>query len=140
MILKNDDILLIYDTLQRLIDNKEFKSNISIGYIMIKNKITLEPLVNAIYDMRRDIALEYSIGEEENGNVKIPKEKAEEVTQKLKELMNIENEVNLIQISIDSLKNAELTLEDTMGLMYMLKPFELEDLTDNIDDIDEVET
>ena len=140
MILKNDDILLIYDTLQRLIDNKEFKSNISIGYIMIKNKITLEPLVNAIYDMRRDIALEYSIGEEENGNVKIPKEKAEEVTQKLKELMDIENEVDLIQISIDSLKNAELTLEDTMGLMYMLKPFELEDLTDDIDDIDEVET
>lgn len=121
MILKNADVLILYETLGRLMDNKELKFNVKVGYLMAKNKATLESIANLVYDMRREIVLTY--GTSDGEEIQIPKESIEELNSKIEELMNVENEVEIIQIPIEMLEKSEMSFEDIVGLTYMIQPF-----------------
>ena len=122
MILKNADILILYETLGRLMENKELKFNITVGYLMAKNKAVLEPLVEVIYNMRRNILLEY--GSQDGLEIQVPTESIAEVNQKITELMSVENNIEIIQIPIQLLEKNELNFEDIVGLTYMIQPFD----------------
>ena len=126
MKIKNDDVLLLYETLQRLVEDKELKLNITVGYIMAKNKTTLEPIANLIYDTRRNIILEY--GTTDGEEVQIPKDKIDELNEKVVELMNIENDLDLIQVPIKMLEESKLNFEDIIGLTYMIQPFDISEI------------
>ena len=127
MKIKNDDVLILYETLTRLIENKELKFNVITGYIMAKNKAVLEPIATLIYNMRRDTVLEY--GTSDGEEIQIPKEKIDELNQKIEDLMNVENDVDITQVSIHSFEENKLALEDIVGLTYMIKPFDLSEIT-----------
>ena len=127
MKIKNDDVLILYETLTRLIENKELKFNVITGYIMAKNKAVLEPIATLIYNVRRDTVLEY--GTSDGEEIQIPKEKIEELNQKIEDLMNVENDVDITQVSIHSFEENKLPLEDIVGLTYMIKPFDLSEIT-----------
>lgn len=122
MILKNADVLILYETLGRLMDNKELKFNVKVGYLMAKNKAALESIANLVYDMRREIVLTY--GTSDGEEIQIPKESIEELNSKVEELMNVENEVEIIQIPIEMLEKSEMSFEDIVGLTYMIQPFD----------------
>lgn len=126
MKIKNDDVLLLYETLQRLVEDKELKLNITVGYIMAKNKAILEPIANLIYDTRRNIILEY--GTTDGEEVQIPKDKIDELNEKVIELMNIENDLDLIQVPIKMLEENKLNFEDIIGLTYMIQPFDISEI------------
>ena len=122
MILKNADVLILYETLSRLMENKELKFNVKVGYFMAKNKAALESIANVVYDMRRELVMNY--GTTDGDEIQIPKESMEELNSKVEELLNVENEVDIIQVPIEMLEKSEMNFEDIVGLTYMIQPFD----------------
>ena len=120
--MKNGEILTLYETLNRLTANKDLKFSIPVGYILAKNKVKLRDEATIIYDMRKKIILEH--GTPDGKDILVPKEYVDDVNQKIDELMNIENDIQLQQIPIDLIEQYELNMEDIEGLMTIIQPFE----------------
>jgi hypothetical protein len=53
-------------------------------------------------------------------DIVVPKEYIDEVNKKLNDLMDIENDVEIILVSIDAFDNLELNMGDIEGLMRMV--------------------
>lgn len=119
--MKNGDIITAYETLERLSENKELKFDVAVGYLLAKNKERLRQEATLIYKMRRDIVLEH--GQSDGKNIIVPSEYLDEVNEKIEELMNIENDIELIQIPIERLEHYELNIEDIDGIKEMIMPF-----------------
>lgn len=121
--MKNGEILTAYETLERITQNKELKFNVTVGYMLAKNKAKLRQEANIIYEQRRKILTEH--GTIEGRDITVPKEFVAEINQKIEELMNIENDLDLMLIPIDLIEQYELNMEDIEGLMIMIQPFEI---------------
>lgn len=119
--MKNGEVLELYETLQRISQNKDLKFNVKLGYAMAKNKEKLRQEAVIIYNLRRDIIMEH--GRIDDKDIIVPKEYVDEVNKKVNDLMDIENDVEIIQVPIDVFDNLELNMEDIEGLMRMVQPF-----------------
>ena len=120
--MKNGEVIELYEALQRISENKELKFNIALGYIMAKNKEKLRQEAAIIYKMRRDIILEY--GQIDKKDIIVPSEYVDEVKEKINELMEIENDIKLTKVPIESFNNIELNMEDIEGLSGMIQSFD----------------
>ena len=117
--MKNGDILLLYETLSRITSNPELKFNIRIGYIMARNKEKIRAEAVIISNQRRQIILEY--GTLKDDELIVPKDKIDEVNQKINELMEIESDIQITTIPINEFDdNNKLNITDIEGLMPML--------------------
>lgn len=117
--MKNSEILKLYEALCHIADDPTQKFNVRISYIFAKNKEKVRPEAMLIYRTRRNILSEYG-KTEENGDIIIPKDKIEEVENKLNELMDIESDLSIDQLSIFDLERYELGVEMVGALMPML--------------------
>ena len=70
--------------------------------------------------MRQKILMEYGT-KDKNGDIIVLRENIDEVNQKINELMDIDNLVDIIKISFEDIKNYELNIEDIEGIRYMIK-------------------
>ena len=120
--MKNGDVLIAYETLQRISSNPALKFNVAVGYILAKNKEILRQEAMIIYDMRRKIIMEH--GKVDGNEITVPSEFIDEVNQKIDDLMNIENDVKIRQIPIEFIDKYELNMEDIEGLKNLIQPFE----------------
>ncbi len=116
--MKNGEVIELYETLKRLSENKNLKFNVKLAYIMARNKEKLRQEAVLIYDMRRQIIMEH--GRIEDKDIIVPKEYVDEVNQKINELMDVENDVEIIQVPTGAFGDQELNLEDMEGLMNMI--------------------
>ncbi len=119
--MKNGEVLELYETLQRISSNKDLKFNVKLGYAMAKNKERLRQEATIIYGLRRDIIMEH--GRVDGKDIIVPNEYIDEVNQKINDLMDIENDVEVILVPVDAFENLELNMEDIEGLMRMVQPF-----------------
>ena len=120
--MKNGEVIELYEALKRISENKDLKFNVKLVYIMAKNKEKLRQEAVLIYDMRRQIIMEH--GRVDGQDVVVPKEYVDEVNQKINELMDVENDVEIIQVPTGAFGDQELNLEDMEGLMNMIIPFD----------------
>lgn len=120
--MKNGEVLTLYETLERISKNKDLKFNVKVGYIIAKNKEKLRQEAILIYNMHREIIMEH--GKINGKDIIVPKEFIDEVNQKINDLMDIENDVNVIKVQAEAFDNLELNIEDIEGLMIMVQPFE----------------
>lgn len=116
--MKNGEVIELYEALKRISENKDLKFNVKLAYIMAKNKEKLRQEAVLIYDMRRKIVMEH--GQVDGQDIIIPKEYVDEVNQKINELMEVENDVEIIQVPTSAFGDQELNLEDMEGLMNMI--------------------
>lgn len=58
---------------------------------------------------------------DKNGDIVVLRENIDEVNQKINELMDIDNLVDIIKISFEDIENYELNIEDIEGIRYMIK-------------------
>ena len=58
---------------------------------------------------------------DKNGDIIVLRENIDEVNQKINELMDIDNLVDIIKISFEDIENYELNIEDIEGIRYMIK-------------------
>ena len=119
--MKNGEVLELYETLQRISQNKELKFSVALGYVMAKNKEKLRQEATIIYGLRRDIIMEH--GRIEGKDIVVPNEYVDEVNNKVNDLMEIENDVEITKVPIDLFENIELNMEDIEGLSGMIQPF-----------------
>ena len=116
--MKNGEVLELYETLQRISQNKDLKFNVKLGYAMAKNKEKLRQEAAIIYNLRRDIIMEH--GKIDGKDIIVPNEYVDEVNKKVNDLMEIENDVEIILVPIDAFDDLELNMEDIEGLMKMV--------------------
>ena len=114
--MKNGEILNLYEALTQL---TEQKFNVKVSYLFAKNKQVLKSDAQLIYETRQKILLEYGTLEE-NGDIIIPREKIDEVNQKINELMEVETSVGIDKMPLDWLANYELSIDCIEALMPML--------------------
>lgn len=119
--MKNGEVLELYETLQRISQNKELKFNVALGYAMAKNKEKLRQEATIIYGLRRDIIMEH--GRIDGKDIIVSNEYVDETNKKINDLMDIENDVEIIKVPVDLFENIELNIEDIGGLSSMIQPF-----------------
>ena len=114
----------IYNYAQALIE--AFRDNnqrlpVKINFYLQKNKKTLLSLSQDIEQSRMEIAQNYGILNEEGTAYNIPEENISIVNTEIQDLLNIEQEVPIYQVSIDSFSDdLTFTTAQMEAIMFMI--------------------
>lgn len=122
MILTNGQI---YDYTRALMEefyDDSLKLPIKMNFYLQKNKKTLFDLAQEIEKSRLEIANAYGELDEETQQYQVPADKVEAASKDLNELFNIEQDVNIYKINIDSLSDDfVLTTAQMEAIMFMIE-------------------
>ena len=114
----NSEIFVLYDSLNELSQKNDVKLPAKIGYICLKNKNLLEPYYKTISESRMQIIQEYA-EVDEDGSMRVPEDKIPEANDKLQEILDIEEEVDLQKININDIGES-LPMDILTGLMPII--------------------
>lgn len=114
--LTNQEIVNIYEGIQRLREASVDALPVKVGFTLVKDANILQPLYDAVISMRDTVALKY--GENDNGVVTIPPEFLEQANAELQELGSVENEVDVSYIPLAAISNLSLPLD----IIYNIYP------------------
>ena len=102
-------------------DNEQ-KLPIKINFYLQKNKATLIELGQGIEQAREELIQTHGERTEDGNQYVIPKEKISVVQSELEDLLNLEQDVNIYTVSIDSLNNdLMLSTAQMEALMFMIE-------------------
>lgn len=114
----------IYNYASSLIENfkdKEIKFPIKINFYLQKNQAELLTLAQEIEKQRFDIIKEYGIFDEETQQYNVPKENFKEASNKINDLFNLTQEVNIYKVKLEDFGNIELTPGQMQALLFMIE-------------------
>ena len=95
---------------------------VKVNFYIQKNKTTLTTLAQQIEQARMEIIRNAGVLNEENGQYTIPDEKMNQVQKELVDLFDLEQEVDIYKISIDSFpEELTLTTRQMEALMFMIE-------------------
>jgi hypothetical protein len=121
MKLTNNEIYIHAQNLVMAFEDKEQKLPIKISFYLQKNKNTLLQLAQDIEKSRIEIAQSYGVLDEETSQYIIPPEKMEEASQELNDLFNLEQDVQIYTINIDSFgDDLTITTAQMEAIMFMI--------------------
>lgn len=122
MILTNNEIYTYARKLAEAFNDTEQKLPIKISFYLQKNKTTLLELAQDIEKARMEIAQKYGELDEVGTQYIIPAEAVETAGQELDDLLNLEQEVQIYTINIDTL-NMDLAITNGQmeALMFMIE-------------------
>lgn len=122
MILTNNQIYTYALGLEQMFLEEEQKLPIKINFYLQKNKNILFELARDIELARTSIAEQYGEMNEENFQYKILPENIEIAKKEFQELLELEQEVNIYQVSIEDFPTDLILTTDQMeALMFMIK-------------------
>jgi predicted nucleic acid-binding Zn-ribbon protein len=114
----------IYTHTRQLMDafqDGEQRLPIKVNFYLQKNKNTLLALAQDIEKARIEIAQTYGTLDESGEQYQIPEEKLADASKELEDLFNLEQDVNIYTISIDSLSDdLTLTTAQMDAIMFMI--------------------
>lgn len=121
MLLTNNEIYVRAQELATVFNDGEQKLPIKVNFYLQKNKSTLIALAQDIDKSRMDILQTYGTLNEEGNAYNIPDDKIAEVSKELEDLFNLEQEVHIYKVNIDSLSDdLTLTTAQMEALMFMI--------------------
>lgn len=121
MKLTNNEIYIYAQNLMMAFEDKNQKLPIKISFYLQKNKNTLLQLAQDIEQSRLEIARSYGELDEESSQYIIPPEKMEEASQELNDLFNLEQDVQIYTINIDSFgDDLTITTAQMEAIMFMI--------------------
>ena len=121
MKLTNNEIYMHAQNLIMTFEDKEQKLPIKISFYLQKNKNTLLQLAQDIERSRIEIAQSYGVLDEETSQYIIPPEKMEEASKELNDLFNLEQDVQIYTINIDSFgDDLTITTAQMEAIMFMI--------------------
>ena len=112
----NKEIFNVYEALTSISNNSDLKFSIKTSFLLAKNKVTLEPLYNAIIETRQNALNTYGIPEGDSWT--IPKEKVDDFMKLWNDFMNMDNDITLQHININQFEGGDIE----MGVMEKLLP------------------
>ena len=121
MKLTNNEIYTYANQLVGVFNDENQKLPVKINFYLQKNKNLLVELAQDIERERLDIAKSNGTLDPEKGQYSIDPDKIESVQKELTDLFNLEQEVNIYKINIDSLSDdLTLTTGQMEALMFMI--------------------
>lgn len=121
MLLTNNEIYMRAQELTTVFNDGEQKLPIKVNFYLQKNKSTLIVLAQDIDKSRMDILQTYGVLNDEGNAYNIPDDKIAEASKELEDLFNLEQEVHIYKVNIDSLSDdLTLTTAQMEALMFMI--------------------
>lgn len=121
MTLTNNEIYMYTRQLMDAFQDGEQKLPIKINFYLQKNKNTLLGLAQDIEKARLEIAQNYGTLDDAGEQYVIPNDKLAEASKELEDLFNLEQDVAIHKISIDSLSDdLMLSAAQMEALMFMI--------------------
>ena len=121
MIMTNNEIYSYTRQLMDAFSDGEQKLPIKINFYLQKNKNTLLALAQDIEKSRLEIAQNFGTLDEAGEQYQIPSDKLAEASKELEDLFNLEQDVTIHKISIDSLSDdLVLSAAQMEALMFMI--------------------
>ena len=121
MLMKNSEIYNYAQALTEAFRDNNQSLPVKINFYLQKNKKTLLSLSQDIEQSRMDIAQNYGILNEEGTAYTIPDENISIVNTEIQDLLNIEQEVPIYQVSIDSFSDdLTFTTAQMEAIMFMI--------------------
>lgn len=121
MVLTNNEIYTYTRQLMEAFQDGEQKLPIKINFYLQKNKNTLLALAQDIEKSRLEIAQNFGELDETGTQYQIPAEKLAEASKELDDLFNLEQDVAIAKISVDSLSDdLTLTTAQMEAIMFMI--------------------
>jgi hypothetical protein len=122
MKLTNNEIYSHANKLMEVFQDNTQKLPIKINFYLQKNKNTLLTLAQEIEKTRIEIARSYGELNEETQQFIIPPEKISEASKELNDLFNLEQDVNIYMIDINSLSDDYvMTTAQMEAIMFMIQ-------------------
>lgn len=122
MKLTNNEIYSHANKLMEVFQDSTQKLPIKINFYLQKNKNTLVTLAQEIEKTRIEIARSYGELNSETQQFVVPPEKIPEASKELNDLFNLEQDVNIYMINIDSLSDDyEMTTAQMEAIMFMIE-------------------
>ena len=122
MIMTNNEIYTYTSQLMDAFSDGEQKLPIKINFYLQKNKNTLLALAQDIERSRLEIAQNFGTLDEAGEQYVIPNDKLAEASKELEDLFNLEQDVAIHKISIDSLSDdLMLSAAQMEALMFMIE-------------------
>lgn len=117
----NREIEDAYVALTKLQENAELRFSAGVAYAIVRNMKILKPIVEDIVLTRIKILQKYGDPIDDQPGYYIPKEGQEETLEKaLKELEQIDNDINIYQIGMSALNSVDLSIADMEALYFMV--------------------
>ena len=121
MIMTNNEIYTYTRQLMEAFQDGEQRLPVKVNFYLQKNKNTLLALAQDIEKARIEIAQTYGTLDETGEQYQIPNEKLADASKELDDLFNLEQEVNISKINIDSLSDdLTLTTAQMEAIMFMV--------------------
>lgn len=121
MLMKNSEIYNYAQALVGAFQDNNQRLPVKINFYLQKNKKTLLSLSQDIEQSRLEIAQNYGTINEEGTAYTIPEENIAAVNNEIQDLLNIEQEVPIYQVSIDSFSDdLTLTTAQMEAIMFMI--------------------
>lgn len=121
MLMKNSEIYNYAQALTEAFRDNNQRLPVKVNFYLQKNKKTLLSLSQDIEQSRMEIAQNYGILNEEGTAYTIPEENIAAVNNEIQDLLNIEQEVPIYQVSIDSFSDdLTLTTAQMEAIMFMI--------------------
>ena len=121
MKLTNNEIYSHANKLMEVFQDNTQKLPIKINFYLQKNKNTLVTLAQEIEKTRIEIARSYGELNSETQQFVVPPEKIPEASKELNDLFNLEQDVNIYVINVDSLSDDyEMTTAQMEAIMFMI--------------------
>lgn len=121
MIMTNNEIYNYTRQLMEAFQDGEQRLPIKVNFYLQKNKNTLLALAQDIEKARLEIAQNYGELDESGEQYQIPNDKLAAASKELEDLFNLEQDVNICKINIDSLSDdLTLTTAQMEAIMFMV--------------------
>lgn len=121
MIMTNNEIYTYTRQLMEAFSDGEQKLPIKINFYLQKNRSTLLELAQDIEKSRLEIAQNFGVLDEAGEQYIIPNDKLAEASKELEDLFNLEQDVMIHKINIDSLSDdLILSAAQMEALMFMI--------------------
>lgn len=120
IILTNNEIYNYATFLQENFSNNETKFPIKVNFYLQKNLNTLIELAQEIEKQRIEIIQEYGVENKETQKIEVPAEKTQEATEKMTELFDLTQEVQIYKVKLDAFGDISLTPGQMQALLFMI--------------------
>ena len=122
MKITNNKIYTYANQLIKAFQDGNQKLPVKINFYLQKNKNTLLKLAQEIEESRMEILQSHSSLNSSDESLIIPPEKISEVTKELNDLFNLEQDVNIYMININSLTDDyDMTTAQMEAIMFMIE-------------------
>ena len=121
MRLKNEQIVELYEALEKITSDKEQVLSVGLAYKLLRAKQLLKEEAQLIYTLKKQIWLKYGTIDEDK-QISIAKKQLQDVVTEISLLYGLEVDIDIPTVKLSELDGLGLNLEEIDGLKYIINP------------------